>query len=72
MGATAYSSWRSAAADDAEWMSGKFRARLAQDLDRSFLMDVGPTRVVSVDSAETALEATTMGIPRNNSHVRGW
>src|SRR5262245_62085205 len=29
MGATAYLSWRSASADDAEWMSGKSRARLA-------------------------------------------
>src|SRR5438128_3000831 len=32
-------SWRSASADDAEWMSGKSRARLAPGLDRSFLMD---------------------------------
>ena len=35
-------SWRSATADDAEWMSGKSRTRLAPDLDRAFLMDVGP------------------------------
>ena len=32
MGATAYLSWRSVTTDDAEWMSGKFRARLAQVL----------------------------------------
>src|SRR6516165_6132391 len=35
-------SWCSASADDAEWMSGKSRARLAPGLDRGFLMDVGP------------------------------
>src|SRR6516162_10937000 len=37
-------SWCSASADDAEWMSGKSRARLAPGLDRGFLMDVGPPR----------------------------
>ncbi len=35
-------SWRSASADDAEWMFGKSRTRLAFALDRGFLMDVGP------------------------------
>lgn len=42
MGTTAYHSWRSALADDAEWMSGKSRIRLAHTLDGDFLMDVGP------------------------------
>jgi hypothetical protein len=37
-------SWRSAVADDAEWMSGKSRDRLAFGLDRGFLMDVRPPR----------------------------
>ena len=32
-------SWRSASADDAEWMSGKSRARLAPGLDKGSLMD---------------------------------
>src|SRR5438128_5650866 len=32
MGATAYLSWRPAAAGDAEWMSGKSRTRLAPAL----------------------------------------
>ena len=32
-------------ADDAEWMSGIPRARLAPALDRGFLMDVGPKQL---------------------------
>src|SRR5581483_10130497 len=34
-----YVLWRSALADDAEWMHGKSRYRLAFDLDGGFLMD---------------------------------
>jgi len=35
-------SWRSAAADDAEWMSGKVPCSSCSGLDRGFLMEVGP------------------------------
>ena len=38
-------SWRSASADDAEWMFGKSRYRLAPVLTKGFLMDVRPERV---------------------------
>src|SRR6516165_7381557 len=37
-------SWRSAKADDAEWMFGQSRSRLCPGLDRGPLMDVGPER----------------------------
>src|SRR5262249_39614260 len=50
-------SWRSATADDAEWMSGKSRARLAFGLDRGFLMDVGPTQVARI-TLVTSVEKT--------------
>jgi hypothetical protein len=42
-------SWRSAVADDAEWMSGKSRDRLAFGLDRGFLMDVRPKHAEDLD-----------------------
>jgi hypothetical protein len=35
-GSNRKNSWRSAKVDDAEWMSGKFRARLAPDLTDAF------------------------------------
>jgi hypothetical protein len=37
-------SWRSAIADDAEWMSGNSRDRLAPVLTEASFMDVRPTR----------------------------
>ena len=48
MGATVYSSWRSAVADDAEWMSGKSRTRLAPVLTEasSWMSDRSAQRVL--------------------------
>jgi hypothetical protein len=40
--------WRSAVVDDAEWVSGKSRDRLAFDLDRGFLMDVRPEHATNI------------------------